>query len=114
MHGMDDHKDRQETLSSPTFDDVAAAPPAIKGVDPVYEAKARTLNAAIQEIGRCHEYPSMPSTLTDETADMVLCRHGLLSMAIVYRHRLRMGQRQSLADCYFVDPESGLTRVPSG
>ncbi|MCJ1468126.1 hypothetical protein MMC07_006754 [Pseudocyphellaria aurata] len=48
-----DHKDtnvRQDSLSSARPD--SAAPPAVlKGIDPVYEAKANTLNVAIQEIG---------------------------------------------------------------
>ena len=50
---MEDQKDPADVASTPTFDDDVAAPPVLKGaIDPVYEAKAQTLNAAIQDIGR--------------------------------------------------------------
>lgn len=49
---MDESKDtdaRQDSFS-PAMADVAA-PAVLKGIDPVYEAKANVLNVAIQEIG---------------------------------------------------------------
>ena len=52
---MDEQKGQADVASTPTptLEDDVAAPPVLKGaVDPVYEAKAQTLNAAIQEIGR--------------------------------------------------------------
>lgn len=51
---MDDQKGQADVSSTPTLlDDDVTAPPVLKGaIDPVYEAKAQTLNAAIQEIGR--------------------------------------------------------------
>lgn len=43
---------RQDSFSSARADPADAAPPAVlTGIDPVYEAKANTLNVAIQEIG---------------------------------------------------------------
>lgn len=41
---------RQNSFGS-AMADVAAPPAVLKGIDPVYEAKANVLNAAIQEIG---------------------------------------------------------------
>ena len=50
---MDEQKGQADVASTPTLEDDVAAPPVLKGaVDPVYEAKAQTLNAAIQDIGR--------------------------------------------------------------
>lgn len=40
---------RQDSFSTAMAD--VAAPPVLKGIDPVYEAKANVLNVAIQEIG---------------------------------------------------------------
>ena len=49
-----DHKDPIDVTSSPNFADEAANPAVLKGaIDPVYEAKAQTLNGAIQDIGQC-------------------------------------------------------------
>jgi len=50
---MDDQKGQADIASMPAHDDDVAAPPVLKGsIDPVYQAKAQTLNAAIQDIGR--------------------------------------------------------------
>ena len=49
---MTDNKEtdaRQDSFSTAMAD--VAAPPVLKGIDPVYEAKANVLNVAIQEIG---------------------------------------------------------------
>ena len=49
---MADTKDEAEINSTSGFEDDIAAPPVLKGaIDPVYEAKAHTLNNAIQDIG---------------------------------------------------------------
>lgn len=55
--GMGDSEDilksQADIESAPNLDNDVAAPPVLKGaLDPVYEAKAQTLNAAIQDIGR--------------------------------------------------------------
>ena len=51
--GLAESKEPASRLdSSSALDDIAAPPAVLKGsTDPVYEAKARTLNSAIQEIG---------------------------------------------------------------
>ncbi|CAF9935636.1 MAG: hypothetical protein HETSPECPRED_009853 [Heterodermia speciosa] len=49
---MADTKDEAEVVSGRSLEDDIAAPAVLKGaIDPVYEAKAQTLNNAIQEIG---------------------------------------------------------------
>ena len=50
---MDDHKDPADVAATPTLleDDIANPAVLAGAIDPVYEAKAQTLNAAIQEIG---------------------------------------------------------------
>jgi len=56
---MDEQKGQADIASTLTLDDDVSALPALKGaIDPLYKAKAQTLNAAIQDIGRsasrCH------------------------------------------------------------
>lgn len=56
---MEEQKGQPDIAPTPAFDDEVATPSVLKGaIDPVYEAKAQTLNAAIQDIGwsasRCH------------------------------------------------------------
>lgn len=56
---MEEQKGQSDIAPTPAFDDEVATPSVLKGaIDPVYEAKAQTLNAAIQDIGwsasRCH------------------------------------------------------------
>ena len=50
---MEDRKGQEVVDSTPSLSEDAAAPPVIKGaLDPVYQGKAQTLNAAIQDIGQ--------------------------------------------------------------
>lgn len=49
---MEDHKGQEVVTTGPSLGEDVVAPPVIKGaIDPVYEAKAQTLNGAIQDIG---------------------------------------------------------------
>lgn len=71
------------------IDEAAAIP---KGtLDPVYEAKARVLNKAIQDIGMGWVRRSSHRPTSHLAADTLA-----VSMAVVRRCRLRLGQRQPL------------------
>lgn len=83
----DDNARRDTDSLADTTDDEAIIP---KGaLDPVYEAKARVLNRAVSV-----SFPR-PRGLFDRG---FVCSdprywHGEVSVGIVYRHRIRLGQR---------------------
>jgi hypothetical protein len=68
-------------------------------LDPVYEAKARVLNKAIQDIGM-GRYQWQVST-----QDIGISLHKLLTCrTAVYRDWIRLGHGQSVAYCHISDP----------